>query len=311
MLVGFGFVVTRCTRRLGATIVQCAVIFALGGLWAGCGGDAGSHRVSTGVGATEPPGGTIGFPSSEGLNTVYVLISARTGVVKRLRVRHADRHRVFLFWYDGARMWTLDGRGVNLISAQGVIRHRVPIKASTRTREIGGLSWLPDGHRFAYTDGGGLFVGSVRGPQPRRLVAGEDLYEADWSPRGDRIFFVQGDASEPGYGHIRAVYIDGRRVPLSLPGFHPDVSPDGRKLAFATPAGVFVLPLQGGRAKFVAPGGDNPEWSPDGRYLAFTRAVSCSDVGCSGRVFFVRSSGGHPRALGPQQFDIGPLFWSS
>jgi Tol biopolymer transport system component len=290
------------TRLYLLGIVILVAVF-LSGLLAAC--------IHVAESSSASPTGTIGFPSAEGLKTVYVLISPRTGVVTRLRVRQVSRDQVFLFWFDGMRIWTLDNGGVRLLSSDGATRRRVPVKASTPTRVIGGLSWSPDGRRFVYTDGGGLFVDSVSGSgTPRRLVVGDNLYQADWSPRGDQIVFVERQTSDARYGRIRVVSIDGRGLRTIVRGFDPAVSPDGKKLAFATRAGVFVMPLREGTETVVATDGAHPQWSPDGRYLAYTRDVSCVEVGCSGRVFVIPSSGGRSRPWGPKQFDIGPLFWS-
>ena len=94
-------------------------------------------------------------------------------------------------------------------------------------------------------------------------------------------------------------------------GFEPDISPDGKQLAFATFDGVFVMRLSGGAPRLVVSGGAHPEWSPDGRYLAFTRDATCGEAGCTGRVIVIPAGGGPTRAFGPEQFDIGPLFWVS
>lgn len=254
------------------------------------------------------PEGTIGFPSSEGVNPTYVLITPKTGAVSRLRIKPPDHNRVFLFWYDGARIWTVDEHAVSTISARRAVRRRIPVKASTPDRAIGGVSWSPDGTRLVYTDGGGLFVASVDGRKPRRIVSGADIYQPDWSPRGDRIVFVR-DSSFSGDGSIHAIRVNERRPRFVARGTEPDISPDGMKLAFTTAAGVVVMPIAGGMPKLVAPSGAHPEWSPDGQDLAFTRDTVCGDAGCSGRVFVVPAAGGVAHAYGPSQFDIGSLFW--
>ena len=62
------------------------------------------------------------------------------------------------------------------------------------------------------------------------------------------------------------------------PGSQPAWSPDGSRIAFASPSedggsAIYVIETAGGSGVFVAPGSD-PVWAPDGSRIAFTAPSS-------------------------------------
>lgn len=252
--------------------------------------------------------GTIGYASSEDGRAVAVLIFPATGRVRRLHLPETARDRISLVWYDGTRIWTIDAGGVSVLSSSGSVKRRISIKPSTATRVIGNVTWSPDGKRLVYTDGSGLFVIAVSGGKPRLLVAGDDLAQPDWSPDTEKIVLVRGQL-RTGSELIQLVDTSTGALRTIAHGFDPDISPDGRTVAYAKPDGVYVVAMSGERPRLVVQNAAHPEWSPDGRYIAFTRDL-VFNAGCSTRVF-VRNveDDGTQRALGPRGFEIGPLFW--
>ncbi|HEU4748853.1 MAG TPA: hypothetical protein VFS56_10160 [Gemmatimonadaceae bacterium] len=57
---------------------------------------------------------------------------------------------------------------------------------------------------------------------------------------------------------------------LGIEGFKPNVSPDGRRIVFATRTqNSSVLDLSNGRLTVVGTGAISPRWSPDGRKIVF------------------------------------------
>jgi Tol biopolymer transport system component len=291
------------SRASSHRLRACAVFLALGLIAAGCAEARKRDDVT--------PGGTIGFRGeSEDLRaSVYVVISPRTGRVRRVRLRKKRPEPFTFLSYDGTRIWTVDDHGVSILAPGGAVLRRIPITASATDRIVGDISWSSDGSRFVYADGVGLFIASVNRDKPRLLAAGEDLNGPDWSPRGNEIAFVRDPSSVRG-GLIEIVGVNGRGLRPIARGFEPDISPDGKRIAFATAVGVFVMPMAGGKSTLVAPEAAHPEWSPDARYLAFTQDMVCGEAGCDGRVVIRPVEGGATRGLGPQRFDIGPLFWT-
>jgi Tol biopolymer transport system component len=282
-------------RRKVLLGVACSITLLLAGASA-----------ASGRGEAIAPDGTIGVASTEDFRTVF-LISPETGAVAK--VRAPDVMAGVDISPDGSRLAISGVKGIWVFARSGARARRLPIAPSTTTQSFGEVRWAPDGKRFVYVDGGGLFITTVTGSKRKRLLAGGDLHEPDWSPRGGLIAFVR-DPSYPKDGPIQLVRSDGRGLRSIVRGVQPDISPNGSKLAFSRGENVYVMPLAGGRPRLVVHKAAHPEWSPDGRYLAFTKNVVCFEAGCSGRVFIVRAMGGGARAIGPEIFDIGPLTWS-
>jgi Tol biopolymer transport system component len=118
------------------------------------------------------------------------------------------------------------------------------------------------------------------------------LYNLCWAPDGK--WFVATVHGGMGFSHaILAIEADGKRVVnLKLPGCRPDLSPDGKKIAWG--ASDFVL-----RAGDFDTTGPEPkvtnlrdlvtsakpievyhvDWSPDGKYVAYSRGPSHKKLG--------------------------------
>lgn len=143
--------------------------------------------------------------------------------------------------------------------------------------------WSPDGRRVAflrsYAGGGRVGIYVVRadgGSKPRWLVAGWVL-AADWSLDGSRIVYIREDLEHAAVD-LRVVDLRTGRgatvVAKALAGELTDVawSPDGRSLAIATDAGVFIVPARGGKARRILHGAfAQVAWAPDGQRLALGR----------------------------------------
>ena len=167
----------------------------------------------------------------------------------------------------------------------------------------------PDGTRLAYVTTGpnGVFnlaVRSIRngdwnGPavavsedhkfRNSRLYFGEwDIHiEPAWMPGGNELIAVSNRDAALGSGDLWRLPADAggfaRRTRLlqeqTLYRTHPDVSPDGKRILYASTSGaadqfthLYVLPVTGGQPYKLTFGDHDhfqPRWSPDGEWIAF------------------------------------------
>jgi Tol biopolymer transport system component len=257
--------------------------------------------------AFEPPG-TIAVATPADFRTI-LLVSPASGDVARVRAPDKILGLQVDLSRDGSRIAFAGTRGLWAMSRGGTGARRV-LRVSGGARFVPDwVVWSPSGRELAYTRREALFRVPTTGEPIVRLLHGR-AYAPDWAPTGRSIYFVRGPALRSGAGLIQSIGVDGHNLRSIVRGGHPDVSPDGSKLAFARRDGIYVLSVSGGEPRRVVARGEHPEWSPDGRYLAFTREVDCGHAGCEGRIFVVRSTGGRAHAIGPRIFDIGPLSWS-
>lgn len=160
----------------------------------------------------------------------------------------------------------------------------------------------------------GFFAISVSTGARRPLRAGEGVCELIGTLHGTAL--TRDGTRAVGIRGFRPVVVDladGTARPLSipcrLPGFEPDLSPDGRTLAFdgACEAGVdrfaiHTIPLAGGAHRTVRSEPGNmlmaPRWSPDGRSLAYLRTPEPGSGNADrDRIAIVAADGGEPRLL--------------
>jgi Tol biopolymer transport system component len=151
--------------------------------------------------------------------------------------------------------------------------------------------WTRDGTRVVYgsTTAGpeNLFWRSADGSgKPERLASsGFQESPGTWTPDGTTLLFMQQSAAN-GYD-LWTLSVNGERQPrpylqTASNEQYPDLSPDGRWLAYASDQSgrgeVYVQPYPGpgARQQISVDGGTAPAWSRDGRELFY---VTASTVG--------------------------------
>jgi dipeptidyl aminopeptidase/acylaminoacyl peptidase len=178
--------------------------------------------------------------------------------------------------------------------------------------------WRPDGGAIAYlrneTDELTYADPATTGLYVYDLGTGEHrqhpnknlrhLYAICWSPDGK--WFLATVSGGMGYRHANlAVEADGMGVyDLGLGGCRPDISPDGKKVAWGKgdwSLGVADLDFTGPVPKAINQRvlftSTKPmmiyhmEWSPDGRYIAFSRGPGTQHLGRHPAIIGVRAAG--------------------
>jgi Tol biopolymer transport system component len=123
-----------------------------------------------------------------------------------------------------------------------------------------------------------------------------------WSPDGQRIVYMSGDAIAVGTSARRGWRRDRMVTPR---GLWPAWSPDGRRIAFILPEGdgpassLATIGVRGGPIRRLVTTSDSqewPSWNPDGRHILYSTNVP----GTPGQVHMWRvpATGGRPRSLG-------------
>jgi Tol biopolymer transport system component len=141
--------------------------------------------------------------------------------------------------------------------------------------------WFPDGTKIAYrTNAGGVFVKEVSGTTVERRVA--DMFingPSQFTPDGKALlcFWVPPDAQSQA---VAVLPLTDKAAPQTIvrsafANVEPQISPDGRWLAYASPESgrneVYVQPFPptGARWQVSSAGGRQPMWRGDSRELYF------------------------------------------
>jgi eukaryotic-like serine/threonine-protein kinase len=157
--------------------------------------------------------------------------------------------------------------------------------------------WSSDGRQLILSGDDRLVLHALDESVPDHVLlreSGRVLIPSGWRPDGTIVYQSSPDLTnfeikllDPGSHTGRAV------VPLGI-GTAPEVSPDGRWLAYqsarssASEVVVQAFPGPGSRTQISAGGGSNPAWSADGRTLYYLRGTDAAaetvvavDIGAS------------------------------
>jgi Tol biopolymer transport system component len=211
--------------------------------------------------------------------------------------------------------------------------------------DVEGAAWSPDGRSIVvtrvYADAKGdpmrigLWIVDVDSGRARELTkhtiaSGLEDHQASWSPDGRFVVFDRSDATVgPGRSAIFTIRVNGtdaqRVTPWDLNAGDPDWSPDGKLIAFQSPAGPFeqdgeqniyvIHPDRSGLVQLTAHLSSNDQgrqatfhasWSPDGSQIVFSHAPSTNGTG---DLFVMRRDGSDLHSLGATALNENEPDW--
>jgi Tol biopolymer transport system component len=223
------------------------------------------------------------------------------------------RNRRPLFRCAGASdaAWSRDGR-VAVGCSGRIVSVRFDGKGARTVRTssgatFSGLAWSPDGRTISGYEVGRkngklrawLEIVRSDGSRVKKLSSLHNVAarrgRTSWSSDGGTLAFQL----EPGLFGL----FDFRRQVVAniVQGSSATFSPDGQKIAFVGPAGLYVANAGSKNATQVARGGALPRWSPDSRMLAF--------VGGGRRVGVIGSDGHGGHWITPLYAAVLDLEW--
>ena len=272
-------------RRIGFWLVGVVALLAA----------LGSALLVGGARSASEASGLIAFTRADG---VYVMHTDGSSVRRVMRAGPTALYAGGVAWSpDGTKLvvagwngiWLMDANGRNQVRvATGGEPYYVGVKPHRtlyypRATSFGSPSWSPDGRRIAFTAFQGvenrdIWIMNADGSNQHRLRETPFFEgEMDWSPAGGWLVFDSGSWVSDVY----VIRTNGTGMRNLTPGGgwdgsgQPSWSPDGRRIVFARPSGIWVtdasgrLPVQLTSTKLDG----SPDWSPDGRKIAFVRKL--------------------------------------
>jgi serine/threonine protein kinase/Tol biopolymer transport system component len=178
-------------------------------------------------------------------------------------------------------------------------------------------TWTPDGKQVAFrnrTESGqnGIFWAPAdgSGPPEQLLAADGPVTSSSWLPDGRALLFygITGEQQGICVLPIQRAPADSARTPQTVVkggGLNPQVSPDGRWLAYQSAEQVFVQPFPGLGGKWLisTDGGNSPRWARNGRELFYRHGLKMMAVDIETKEGF---RAGTPKVLFEGQYLGGP-----
>jgi Tol biopolymer transport system component/DNA-binding winged helix-turn-helix (wHTH) protein len=264
--------------------------------------------------AWSPDGRSLALSRRTSSGTMSIdLLDAETGERRALTVPPAGWHgdEMAAFSPDGralafVRFVNLDVGDVYRVATAG----GEPTRVTDANADYAGLSWSGDGRRIVFSSNrAGMYslfsVAADGGPPELVAGGGTKMKHPSASQAGDVLAYESWRLDIGLYardlGHGAGAATARLAGAVEEWDFHPRLSPDGRKVAFASNRSgsyeIWIADRDGGEAEHVTsfdgPYVGSPCWSPDGRRLALVAHVEGP-----GRLYVVDAPGGAPRPLG-------------
>jgi Tol biopolymer transport system component/predicted Ser/Thr protein kinase len=163
-------------------------------------------------------------------------------------------------------------------------------------------AWSPDGEWVVFfrslPGNSGIYIVSALGGPARRITPTEYCGGLDWFPDGKHLIVSEGLEDST---RLSSVAVDtGQHQPAAsnsgapLGDTDPALSPDGKTIAFigwtASRVGnIYLMPVDGGRPRWLATNARSIAWMPDGRAIVFSSE--------QGRLWRIPVTGGTPQAV--------------
>jgi hypothetical protein len=140
----------------------------------------------------------------------------------------------------------------------------------------------PDGKLLAAGERSGIWIVGTNGRGRRRLTQRGVDAPAAWSPDGKALAFVRSIGDVAGVLVVRPLHGESREVAWAeFEGV--EWSPDGRWIAYADDATLWLVRPNGRGRHRIARAVGSFSWSPDGKSLAYTTGEDAVVVGVDGR----------------------------
>jgi tricorn protease-like protein len=219
---------------------------------------------------------------------------------------------VSLSWDGKTLAWdTVEGRVINVAKPDGLNATIAPLPTGQNI----GPSLSPNGQEVAFLhsprDDGryDVWVGSTSTDNAEQLTSTSNVSDVAWSPTGKWIAYVQNWSEQTLEGQITLIRPNGDDKRDLVGGDAPDISPNGKQVAFVHNEGIWTVGTDGKGERLLVKAGHSPAWSRDGNQIAFMRAEKCQKAVCKERVFLVGTGGGDPRPVGPTYSSERRILW--